>query len=723
MRERPPTNTNISERSVSLVVLGTGHGSSMVYNGVVSASYVLCVDKDPVLLIGAGYGVVQQCLKYFGRIPSDVFVSSNRSHVAAELPVLLACEANRRSEPIRLLGHPAVLQRIESHRLAELHDVMMSRPDGVDSLVNLCDVPPLQEGGTEDEDSYDHATGVVLQDAPGISVRSFVTNTSECSAGVAVFCSHSGGARLFAICGDSREPRRLFQTFGLQKFHVVVLDARRESSSDHSSFDEVVALESDEALLMEGDRPLQRWCIGHYGSIEEAPTLLGRHSRTGLIVEGTVIHTRLLVALRMHDEVGAKRFVNAEHHGNSVRVDEVRIAIVRDASAPAKHKDVNLTELAKDFALPPEKAKKGSLATSWRRGVESDQRNAAAPYDAHTVQRAASPSIVSRLQQPTQSSSFRRHGSVTRASPSASKRSLSNQRGHVHLDASDDTSSTVDVLTAPKRVYLFTNEDKSAPGRMVMAQMFRTVQQLKQRVAEVLQMKPVGELHVMPSGEVVTSLQQLTHGCSVVVTRGGGERFHLHRLPKALSNLPRTAVSASSSVSLASVGASPSPPRNTNERVPSSRRSPPRAPKDNLVANADAADRRAAAQFHDYMAQAAAILSSEHRQASIIEPKDRHLTASRREWEPRGVVVAGSLPMAGSTSIMHSAGSSESDLEDIFGTKAAPDAAPHPPSSTGPPLLQDQPAHPTDVPSDSAATAASRKSSIGSKRMVFTMVA
>jgi hypothetical protein len=709
MRERPPSNTTVSERSVSLVVLGTGHGSSMVYGGVCSAAYVLCVDKDPVLLIGAGYGVVQQCLKYFGRIPSDVFVSSNRSHVAAELPVVLAREANRRGEPLRLLGHSSVLQRIESHRLAELHDVMATRADGIETLVQMCHVPPLQQ-----DDEYEHANGIVLQDAPGISVRSFATATSEASAGVAVYCSHSGGARLFAVCGDSRDPRMLFQKFNLDKFHVVVLDGRKEHSTDHGSFEEIFSLEDDASFHMhvgepqEPSRsPLQRWFIGHYGGVEDAPTLLGRRSRIQPVVEGSVIHTRLLVSLRMHEEVGNRRFVNAEHHGNSVTVEEVRVTVVRDTSvaSPPSHSDPT-----KNLVIPPDKKK----IVSTHESEDVGQRGAVwkeAP-------RAASPGVLSRLQKSTQSSSLRRSASASRQAHSASRRSLSAQRSRHHTVAASEESSASDALVVPpKRVYLFTNEDKRAPGRMLMAQMYRNVQQLKQRAAEVLNMKPIGELHVMPSGEVVASLEQLTHGCSVVVTKGGGERFHMHRLPQALSMLPRT---VSQGAAVQPARASPSPPR-----VASLLGAKPRSPSRALVSSNSLRtssrsrlheDDGRDVQFHEYMAQAAAILSSEHRQVSLMSPKDARPVGGL-DWT--GAVIAGSLPQVMS---QRSVASSEaSDLEDIFGNKASPAAMAALPLGQSIPSALRAPL--VDVHSDGAATiASSRRSSVASKRMVFTMV-
>lgn len=723
MRERPPSSTTVSERCVSLVVLGTGHGSSMVYNGTCSAAYVLCVDKDPVLLIGAGYGVVQQCLKYFGRVPSDVFVSSNRSHVSAELPVLLAREANTRREPLRLLGHPAVLQRIESHRLAELHDVMHARGDAMDALVQVCHVPPVSETLSNGELDYDHAQGVVLTDAPGISIRSFMTRTSECSAGVAVYCAHSGGARLFAVCGDSCEPQALFRQYQLAQFHVVVLDGRRERSTDHASFEDIFSLEGDSSINAPPNAALYRWCIGHYGGVEDAPTLLGRRSRIQPVVEGSVIHTRLSVSMSMHDEVGPRRFVNAEHHRNTVTVEEVRVGLVRELSSSQSYSLVRTETCGEDdMALPPDRKRRSTAQAS--KPNTRQQRDEPIPSTATPVNvRSTSPSVLSRLQQPTQSSSFRRNSAPRLTS--VSRRSNSAPRNRQDTTSASEASAPADAHVV-KRVYLFSNEDKSAPGRLLMAQSYRTAQQLKQRATEVLGIKPVAELHVMPSGDVVTSVEQLTNGCSVVVTKGGGERFHLHRLPKALSAHAHANVH-SDAMNATSLSASPTGSR-ARRRISAS---PERRVAQRNVEHRDAssvsetsvvASPHAAAQFNEYMAQAAAILSSSDRQVSVLEPRDlwkrspvpQHTTAAAHGDSERyhsGAVIAGALPLGSYPARPESstADDAATDTEDIFGNvpKAKTDAPP--PFSTA------------DTPA-STTVASSRRSSVGSRRMIFTMV-
>jgi hypothetical protein len=60
------------------------------------------------------------------------------------------------------------------------------------------------------------------------------------------------------------------------------------------------------------------------------------------------------------------------------------------------------------------------------------------------------------------------------------------------------------------RVFAFSNEDKGLPGKMVMLRSVRTVEQLKQKISEMCDVKPVGELHFADTGEIVRSIKDLT---------------------------------------------------------------------------------------------------------------------------------------------------------------------------------------------------------------------
>lgn len=449
-------------RRLSLVCLGTGHGASMVYDGVCSASYVLCFEHEPILLIGAGYGVAQQCLKYFGKIPPDVFVFSNRSHYAAELPVLLGVEANE-GTPLRLLSHSGVLSRIEAHRLAEVHQVMMLQRQLIDSLVNLQPVLPVAEWNRKDEAAEAHASGVVLQGCPFVTIRCFVTNTTEMSAGLLVYSSFAGGAPLMAITGDCSYDATLFREL-VHRFPVVVADGRKSSSTDHCSFEEV-----REAAQLDGC--IARVCIGHYGTPADAPENMSPASPTTTLLEGTVLHVTI------ENEQGA--------HGQQFKIT-VKVSLLSTVRVP---KDVVAEATVSTQKPQPLEDRRG------RQGNGSHHRTA----------------------------------SLTRATPKAMKSSF-------HVDASLEVAPSVSNApsSSAKRIYVFSNEDKSAPGRLLMVQTFRSVQQVKLKIAELLQLKPIGDLYLVPSGEMIFSLDQLHNGNYVVATKIGGEVFSLQSLPLVL---------------------------------------------------------------------------------------------------------------------------------------------------------------------------------------------
>src|SRR4051812_35626714 len=116
-----------------LLCLGTGIGYSYVYEGVCSSSYVLSVDGHPAVLVGCGGGTVQQCLRTVGFIPSVVLIHNNRSHCAAELPVLLAVEAAK-GRRLTVIAEIGVCVRLQAHRLGELHELIHDTQQTLDDL-------------------------------------------------------------------------------------------------------------------------------------------------------------------------------------------------------------------------------------------------------------------------------------------------------------------------------------------------------------------------------------------------------------------------------------------------------------------------------------------------------------------------------------------------------------------------------------------------------------
>lgn len=126
-------------RRYELHCLGTGVGFSHVYDGVPSSSYVLLIDGNPALLVGAGGGTVRACMTSIGFLPSVVLIHNNRSHAAAELPVMLAVEASK-GRRLAIVAERGVMHRLQSHRLGELLELLGTTEQ---SLENLAEFVPL----------------------------------------------------------------------------------------------------------------------------------------------------------------------------------------------------------------------------------------------------------------------------------------------------------------------------------------------------------------------------------------------------------------------------------------------------------------------------------------------------------------------------------------------------------------------------------------------------
>lgn len=223
---------------LSLLCLGTGRGSTAVYHGEASSSFVLLADARPLLLVDLGVGVTRACRNALGDIPDTVLVTHNHSDHAAELPVVLAVEAQR-GRRLRLIAGPAVMPLLEQHRLAELAST--GQP-----LAHFAEFVSAQDL-------------VAVDDRFAIELLR-ARHTEPCYG----FILHDATGPLFGYGGDSGYDAALYERlFAAPK---VLIDARAEGSAEHAGFDEVAAFADTFP-----DHDL--WVTG-YGSAGDAPTAL-----------------------------------------------------------------------------------------------------------------------------------------------------------------------------------------------------------------------------------------------------------------------------------------------------------------------------------------------------------------------------------------------------------------------------------------------------------------
>nr|CCC95076.1 conserved hypothetical protein [Trypanosoma congolense IL3000] len=257
----------------SLVCLGTGKGVSMVYSGNCSAAYVLCAGDTPIILFGAGYGVTRQCLRYFGTIPGNIVIFSNRSHVAAELPVVIGVESHNRRR-LRVIASEAVMTQLKERRLVEVHPRAISTTSEVSDACELIALKAA-EPGTPSPPHH-------LVDFPSISLSAF--NALSTWSGASGFVVLHNNTPLVALTGDCAFDAQRYRAI-VRMAPVVVVDGRKGGSLDHASFADITRTVNE--CQSRGEAP-QMVLVGHYGEPAGAPPVVPGNIVLP-IVEGAVV--------------------------------------------------------------------------------------------------------------------------------------------------------------------------------------------------------------------------------------------------------------------------------------------------------------------------------------------------------------------------------------------------------------------------------------------------
>ena len=77
---------------------------------------------------------------------------------------------------------------------------------------------------------------------------------------------------------------------------------------------------------------------------------------------------------------------------------------------------------------------------------------------------------------------------------------------------------------------MFNNESKGAPSRMFLIKNVRTLDQLKLKVADTLNIKPIKHLYRL-DGSVLKHLDEIPHMAELVATKHAGAPFDIDDLP------------------------------------------------------------------------------------------------------------------------------------------------------------------------------------------------
>jgi ribonuclease BN (tRNA processing enzyme) len=221
----------------TLLPLGTGAGSTMVFQGEPSSSFAILLGREARLLVDLGHGVARRALRWLGEVPERVYISHNHSDHSGDLPVVARTRAAAGMR-LAIWSAPEVARRLQEHRLDEFREAGVSPGD-------LARWIPTPEGVETPVD-------------PDLSLTPYRSQHSETCYG---FVLRFRGEPVLGYSADSGWNRRFYDQ--LATAPLLVLDARAEGSADHASFDQVAAF----AAAM----PDQRVLVTHYGLADEAP--------------------------------------------------------------------------------------------------------------------------------------------------------------------------------------------------------------------------------------------------------------------------------------------------------------------------------------------------------------------------------------------------------------------------------------------------------------------
>ncbi|GLI65480.1 hypothetical protein VaNZ11_009018 [Volvox africanus] len=205
-----------------MIILGTGAGTTSVYSRQPSSSFVLINKGDPVLLCDVGYGVTFACVQLIRRVPRNIYVSHNHGDHSGDLPVLLAVESREAAAegrpPPCLYSHPDVMEELQQYRLRELKSTGK----------------PLEDFAEFHEVPTNARTAIGYT---GLSISPFRTRHKETCYG---FILYHGAVPVLGWTADSGFDEALYEQLSVAP--VLLVDARKGGSEEHSGFDELVRL-------------------------------------------------------------------------------------------------------------------------------------------------------------------------------------------------------------------------------------------------------------------------------------------------------------------------------------------------------------------------------------------------------------------------------------------------------------------------------------------------
>lgn len=507
---------------IELLCLGTGDAESALYDNIASTSFALLLDGYPVLLVGAGPGSLRAVTHYAHLVPECILLFNASLEQVNEISTLVLTESTARRH-IRIFAPREVCTVVaELLRLQLLgHDIS---PENV-SLISL----PMGAAGSEVESySLVHDFSIMLHPAAAAS-QSTQREPVGCSA-LLCYRDHP----LVAFSGPTTFDASLFSKLCQASF--VVVWASQHATARRASIYDIAAF-SDKVNTTRRQEERVVFLVGGYGAPQDAPLL------AGYVV---LMHQGSPVVLMASD------MVQSPFTALNLPLLHVR------KSQPMKYPlNGKTTVLANDTVpMTSDIMGGGSFAHQPPTGQGLLQQSSALRGGAATGSFRRTPLTAAALQQTTGGGmSGPCNGSIDSLPVPAAAGGRDRLAVGAHLDAatmerwmdrpdgaphysSDRTANSGLHAYDTRKVFVYTNEDKSAPGKLLLLRNFRSVEQLAQRVAQMFSLKPIKDLHHVHGG-VVRTLEELQDGAELVAVRRGGAPFHSGDLPRLLKSLRR----------------------------------------------------------------------------------------------------------------------------------------------------------------------------------------
>ena len=545
-----------SDPHLEVVCLGTGIAGDHVYHGRCSTAYVLTINKAPFLLIGCGSGVVKQCLEYFGSIPHTVFVPNNRSHWAAELPVLLTLEAQKQHH-LRVVAEGAVMFRLMDKRLAELHDGMRSsgmKIDDIGTFIHLS--APTTGASSTDSSSGDFN---LLRDNAVNSPTAFtelLPGVYLSVVGPAKSLERSYGVRISA--GDKFENSQPLLCIGCDSafdegFYgqlsancpAVIVDARANRTNEHATFGDVDRY--SRSLKRTEQNPGSVFVISQYGADGEPPAPSHGISHVQSAAEGNAITIFPSSTLQTEAHTKVERALNEA----ALLIATSALDHLNRSNPPVEKKPKEPEEKKQTpVHVPPVPITRWAGAPSVNPGKSgSSSPHRSAGNRSGGYQKFGEERTTRSKNFPPPSPSTPAHQTIGAAQPRHSDpRRLATIATHawankIKAENKPPTprrdsrgSSPVARSGSPqrwegKRAYVYNNEEFYDREHLMMVHQFYRVGQIKDKCADVLGILPVADLVLVKENQVIETLDQIEDEAMIVVTKHGGKPYDPRQLP------------------------------------------------------------------------------------------------------------------------------------------------------------------------------------------------